>query len=300
MNLHKHVEHTEQIYIIHPLHPSITMYLQLTITISNTAFKDILINEMSQIGFEGFEDLDTFFKAFIPKKDLDKDSLNDLIQQYQAYCDISLDKVEEVVEENWNATWEKNFQPIKIDNKVVIRSSEHEVNEPFKHTIIIDPRMAFGTGHHATTWLVIQEMLGIDFSNKKVLDFGCGTSILAIFASQLGANSVLAIDYDPKSVENSLHNLSVNHIDNVKVQEGDQNSIPNEIFDVILANINKNVILNSLLELKKRMSPQANLLLSGILDTDVEELKNKLSTLKLITHTVVHKEGWSMIHVVNG
>ncbi|TVR80888.1 MAG: 50S ribosomal protein L11 methyltransferase [Chitinophagaceae bacterium] len=172
---------------------------------------------------------------------------------------------------NWNAEWEKNFQAIDIGKNIHVRAPFH--NHSQKHfDIVIEPKMAFGTGHHATTAMVMKIMTEIDFSGKSVLDYGCGSGILSILAAKLNASSIIALDYDINSVENCIANFKLNSVVNGEVRHGDKAAIPDMNFDIILANINKNVILDSFSELSERLEKGAHLIISGILSEDIEKI----------------------------
>ena len=176
-----------------------------------------------------------------------------------------------VEEQNWNAVWEESFQPVIVDGFCGVRAHFHQPIPGVAHEIVITPKMSFGTGHHATTHLMIQQMRSIDFTGKKVLDFGTGTGILAILADKMGAQNVLAIDYDEWSITNTMENLIQNSSQNVKVEKYD--AVPvNENFDIVLANINLNVIMSNLDAIVKVSKPGAQILLSGFLEENEGEM----------------------------
>ena len=200
-------------------------YIELIFTISKNSeiISDILASELADIGFESFVNNESGFVAYIPTSLYDESLINPIIKSVPLKGEIHFEK-NSIEEKNWNEEWEKNyFQPIVIGNECVIHSSFHKDIPAAKYDILIDPKMSFGTGHHETTSLVIQEILNMDLTNKSVLDMGCGTCILGILASMRGAKSVLGIDIDEWCYENSLENLKLNNISNIEILLGDAN-----------------------------------------------------------------------------
>ena len=162
---------------------------------------------------------------------------------------------------------ESNFEPIAIKDKIFVRATFHEPRPEFEYEIVIDPKMAFGTGHHQTTSMMLELMLENDFDGKKVLDMGCGTGILAIMAAKLGAADITAIDYDPVCYDSTIENAHLNHIDNIKALCGSKETIPNEFYDIILANINRNILLDQMLRYSEVLKPDGELYLSGFYES---------------------------------
>jgi ribosomal protein L11 methyltransferase len=241
-------------------------YIQVEIQNISTEQSELLIAELSMSGFEGFEEGENLLKAFIPAEDFDET----VIDEIAARNNVSYNQTT-IEETNWNAVWESNFEPVSADNFVGIRAHFHEPVKGVEHEIVITPKMSFGTGHHATTYMMIQEMREIDFNNKSVFDFGTGTGILAILAEKLGAAKVFAVDYDEWSIENAEENLNRNACTKFKLEKADA-AAGEEQFDIILANINKNVILDNFSALVKKLSPVGILLLSGLLETDEADI----------------------------
>jgi ribosomal protein L11 methyltransferase len=227
---------------------------------------DILIAKLSEIGFVGFEETGESLKAFISANNLDEE----LLREISAMLNVRFFKT--LIEEtNWNQLWESNFDPVVVDDFVAIRADFHKPIENTRLEIVITPKMSFGTGHHATTYLVMQQMREIDFSNKTVFDFGTGTGVLAILAEKLGAKNVLAVDIDCWSIENAAENIKRNACTAIDLKLADSADM-NAAFDIIVANINKNVILQNLNVLAKQLSPHGILLLSGLLIDDEEDI----------------------------
>jgi ribosomal protein L11 methyltransferase len=234
----------------------------------------LLLAELSEIGFEGFEEADNSLKAFIPAKDFHEESVRDIAEKN------AVSFIKSVIKEtNWNAVWESNFQPVVVDDFVGIRADFHESITGVEYEIVITPKMSFGTGHHATTFIMIQQMQDIDFTGKSVFDFGTGTGILAILAEKLGATKVLAVDYDEWSIDNAKENLDKNHCVSFELRKSDTAAGDGQ-YDVILANINKNVILDNFSSLAEQLTSAGTLLISGLLiedEADIVQIASKFS-----------------------
>ncbi len=265
-------------------------YLELVFTLQSAEefHKDLLINALSEIGFDTFEDTDQGFKAYIPESELDQSKLDSLAEDFTDMFSFTY-ILNKIPHQNWNEVWESNFEPIQVASKCYVRATFHEAHPEFEHEIVIDPKMAFGTGHHQTTALMMEFMLEEEFQDKKVLDMGCGTGILAILASKLGAKEVLAIDYDEICYESTIENSELNKISNLKALKGSKEVIPDQKFDIILANINRNILIDQL-ETYAGVSKSGTLLfLSGFYeDPDLEILKEKFASLGF--SYVQHKE----------
>ena len=244
---------------------------------------EILIALIADFGFESFDTNSSGFTAYVKEEFATTIDLSDLVFDDFSYT-YTTQKIPLV---NWNAEWEKNFEPVEVDDLVFIRAPFHSSNNSFKHEIVIMPKMSFGTGHHQTTRLVCKTMFELEFKNKRVLDMGCGTGILAILAKQLGAAFILAIDIDAWSVENSIENCVTNNCADIEVKQGDVNLLQNELaFDIIIANINKNILKLHLPAYATKLKAGAKLILSGFFTTDIAELTAVAAehALKVITH----------------
>jgi ribosomal protein L11 methyltransferase len=200
--------------------------------------------------------------------------------------------------ENWNKIWEESFEPITIEDQVIVRAPFHPVEKTFTHEIIIEPKMSFGTGHHSTTRLMMETMMHLNFKNKSALDMGCGTGILAILAAKLGASKLLAVDNDPQCIINTLENVSLNNCQHIEVCLNDKIST-NFKADIILANIQRNVLIEQMPLYKSWLNAGGILLVSGILDESVNPVIESASSngLKYKIHTQLN--GWNMIHFDN-
>jgi len=224
--------------------------------------QDLLINALGEIGFDTFEEVDFGFKAYIPTADFNEAILEQILSVYREMFSFSYE-IMLIPQKNWNQVWESNFEPITIGDQVFVRASFHEPKPEFLYEIVIDPKMAFGTGHHQTTSMMLQWMLEADFSGKNVLDMGCGTGILAIMASKLGASTITAIDYDPVCFESTVENAQLNHIENITALCGSKEAIPGEQFDTILANINRNILLDQMGRYSEALNPGGEIYFSG-------------------------------------
>ena len=261
-------------------------YIQIEFQNISIEQSDLLLAALNVIGFEGFEEGENILKAFIASTDFDEASVKEIAETHAVTFIKS-----EIEETNWNAVWESNFQSVVIDDFVGIRADFHEPIKEVEHEIVITPKMSFGTGHHATTYMMIQQMREIDFIGKTVFDFGTGTGILAILAEKLGAAKILAIDYDEWSIANTAENLDRNNCTKSTLQKAD-NAEGEEQFDIILANINKNVILDNFSTLVKQLAKGGTLLLSGLLITDENDIVTATSKFPLVFNGKVTRNNW--------
>lgn len=260
-------------------------YLELTIK-ADQATQEMLIAGLSELGFDGFEESADQLKAYVPEAGFQEKEFNHLLNTYQLNYSKSV-----IQKQNWNKVWESNFEPVLIDGFVGIRADFHPAFEQVAHDLVITPKMSFGTGHHATTHMVIQLMRSFSFEKKSVFDFGTGTGILAILAEKLGASSVLATDNDDWCIENARENVSVNHCKNIAVQKSEI-LVLDRRFNIILANINRNIILENLDKLKTGMAPGGNLILSGLLKADEYDILAATQQLGLELVRSLERNGW--------
>ncbi|MBO4234703.1 50S ribosomal protein L11 methyltransferase [Riemerella anatipestifer] len=265
-------------------------YLEFKFTITPPQpWSEILMAELIHIGFDSFTEESNGILAYIPKNDLNEDAIKSLyiFEQEGVEIDYTYTEMPNI---NWNEEWEKNFSPINVEGKVYIRAEFHEP-QSLDYEIIIQPKMSFGTGHHATTYLMIQQMLEMDFQGKKVLDMGCGTSVLAIFAKLKGAGDTLAIDIDPWSVENSKENADRNQV-SLRIEEGTAENLGQEKFDIILANINRNILISDIPIYVSVLEKGGQLLLSGLCFFDVEDIMEVCTAQNLTLNKKVQREEW--------
>jgi len=221
--------------------------------------------------------------------------------------DIELDKIKQytklnfninhVAQKNWNEEWEKNFKPVQINSHCLIRSEFHNNSGNFKDEIIITPKMSFGTGHHATTFLMINELYNLDLNDKSILDMGSGTGVLSIVASKNGAKQVVGIDIDEWAFQNSIDNAKLNNTENISFLHGDIKLIENQDFDIILANINRNIIEKDIEEYYNLLSDKGDLLISGFLVEDVDFIINLSINNRFNVINKKNKGQWSMVHL---
>jgi ribosomal protein L11 methyltransferase len=261
-------------------------YLQFAFAIESEDQKDILIAELSNIGFDGFEEKENKLIAFIESNDFNEDEFNEIVAQRK----ISFSK-ETIKEQNWNQLWEKNFEPVVIKNAVAIRADFHQPITIVQHEIVITPKMSFGTGHHATTYLMLEQMHSIDFFDKSVLDYGTGTGVLAIYAEKLGAASVVAIDNDEWSINNSRENIQKNNCTKINLILADK-PITGKVYNVVLANINKNIIADNFKHIHASLDKNATLLLSGLLSEDEADMLQLASMFHIHHIQTYHRDKW--------
>ena len=241
-------------------------------------------------GFESFVETEAGVTAYIQKNEWNEVILEDIFVLNSDEFSIEYNK-NEVEQTNWNAEWEKNFTPIQVDGLVSIRAPFHE-NPNLKYDIVIEPKMSFGTGHHETTHMMVQHLLQLDLENKKVLDMGCGTGILAIFAEMKGANPTDAIDIDNWCYENSLENVTRNKCKNISVYEGDSSLLTNKKYDVIIANINRNILLMDMKIYTNCLNKNGVLLLSGFYQEDIPIIDAEVSKYNLKLETYIERNNW--------
>lgn len=261
-------------------------YIQLNIHSGNSDLNDVLIAELAALQFEGFEELEDGIKAFITEPEFNAETVKQLLSGYG----VSQYSTGTIEPQNWNAQWESNFSPVVIKDVCTIYAPFHNIEITTPYSIKLTPKMSFGTGHHGTTQSMVELMSEVDFKGKSVLDFGTGTGVLAILADKLGAAHVEAIDNDSWSFENAGENIVVNDAKNVTVQLGTIEDIdPSRKFDVILANINRHILLATMHTMSEALVSGGILLMSGILIEDEaiitkEANKHNLTVMKVVTN----------------
>ena len=267
------------------------IYIEYNFTVTpKEPATEILIAELGEVGFESFVENENGVTAYIQKDDWSATVLDDIFVLNSEEFSIEYDQ-KEIEQTNWNAEWEKNFSPIQVEDVVSIRAPFHE-NPHLKYDIVIEPKMSFGTGHHETTHMMVQHLLQLDLEGKKTLDMGCGTGILAIFAEMKGANPIDAIDIDNWCYENSLENVERNNCKNISVFEGEAALLVDKKYDVIIANINRNILLMDMQAYTNCLNDNGVLLLSGFYKDDIPVIDAEVSKYNLKLETVIERNNW--------
>jgi len=255
--------------------------LVFTVSASEDYSRDLLINSLSEIGFDTFEETAAGFKAYIPEGNFEREKFEQALEPYKEMFSFTFEE-NDIPYKNWNEVWESNFEPLEISDQCYVRATFHQPRPEFQYEIVIDPKMAFGTGHHQTTAMMMQWMLEEDFKDKAVLDMGCGTGILAILASKLGARDIMAIDYDPLCYESTLENAGLNTISNIQASCGSKDAIPDSKFDIILANINRNILLDQMDKYAAVLYDGGSIFFSGFYEgIDLDMIREKAGQLNL-------------------
>lgn len=267
--------------------------------IEATIISDVLASELGEIGFESFTEDEDGLLAYVSDQLYNVKALQDKLNEFPLE-NVTIRYTEQLVEsKDWNEEWEKNyFKPIRIGKDCIIRASFHEHEPGYAYNIIIDPKMAFGTGNHETTFLMISEILKLDLTSKELLDMGCGTAVLAILAHMKGAGRVVAIDIDEWAYNNALENIRLNNTNDIQVALGGAEQIPAfGTFDIVFANINRNILLNDIRHYSECMKPGAFLYMSGFYVQDIPAIEEecKHNGLALLSHT--EKNNWAAVKV---
>ena len=248
-----------------------SFYTRLQV-ICDSSYSEILMAEIAEAGFDTFMETDTGFEAYAEEHKADRRQVEEIQSKY-AHVKPLLLLFEKVEKQNWNEEWEKHVDPIIVDDTVLVRAAFHQLNRKFPIEIVITPKMSFGTGHHQTTHLMLSNQLKIDHKGKRVMDAGCGTAILSVMASKVGAKHVEAFDIDEWSVLNGKENAEVNDAPNIRIQQGTIADMRfSESFDIVLANINKNVLLAEVEQYASHLVPGGLLLISGFFMKDIPDL----------------------------
>ncbi len=266
--------------------------VEIKITPFEEWLRDVLASQLAEAGYESFMETEGGIDAFVPAPQFNESELEFVLSVFEDDFSFSVHK-ELIKSRNWNEEWEKNyFEPLVINNECVIRAPFHKAYPKAKYEIVIEPNMAFGTGNHETTSMMVETILELDLNKKSVLDMGCGTGILGILASMKGAASVLAIDIDDWSFTGATANAEVNKISNMKVKLGDASLLGSESFDVILANIHKNVLLKDMPAYEKVMLPGGILVMSGFYNEDLRDITEKAIAIGLKPAGFKTKNNW--------
>lgn len=277
-------------------------YFEVTFSVNpcNETATDILSALTAEIGFESFVECEGGMQAYVLQSLFDEEALKSIIADFPIPDTKITYTITEPEDKDWNEEWEKNFfQPIVIDNRCVIHSTFHKDYPKAEYDIVINPQMAFGTGHHETTSSILGELLDADLKGKSVLDMGCGTSILAILASMRGADPVTAIDIDDWCVNNSRDNIALNNINNITVELGDASLLEGrKPFDVIIANINRNILLNDMAAYTACMHKGSEIYMSGFYVQDIDAIRSKGESLGLRFVHYREKNNWAAVKLI--
>ena len=266
-------------------------YIEYDFTVFPTEMgAEILMAELAEVGFDSFVDTPTGIKAYIPKDSWNEQILQDIYLLSNPEFTISY-QITEIEQVNWNEEWEKNFSPIVVEDLCTVRANFHPVPNT-RYDIVITPKMSFGTGHHETTYMMLQQLLPLSLEGTKVLDMGCGTGILAIMAALRGARDITAIDIDPWCVENATENVQQNNCSFITIKEGDVSLIAGEQYNLILANINRNILLSDIPAYTQALLPQGLLLVSGFYEEDLPAIKEKCQEVGLTYLSHIERNRW--------
>lgn len=258
-------------------------------------YREILISELAEVGFDSFLETDEGIDAYIAEDLFDREAYQAVIDQYAVAASIQV-KEGMMAKVNWNEEWEKHYDPISIGDDVYVRASFHEPKLGVKHEIVINPKMSFGTGHHATTYLMLSHQLNVDHQGKRVIDIGSGTGILAIMAFKLGASHIEAFDIDDWCVDNGNENFDLNAMHSVRMGLGTIREVnPQGQFDIVLANINKNVLLDEMEKYGSLVKSKGQLLLSGFYEHDIVDIENAASKYGLELQAKKTKDTWASL-----
>ena len=258
----------------------------------NENLKDMFMELLGEIGFDSFMDTDDGFDAYCQEPLLNEEELNDIMQMEQ-FANVKLLKKELIPDQDWNATWEASYEPVIINEFCRIRAPFHKVEGSYKYDLIIEPKMSFGTAHHETTSQIIELMLQSDFSGLNLLDMGSGTGVLAILAKKLGSATTVAIDNDEWAYRNALDNIRLNDENDIVVELGDASSLNDRQFDVILANINRNILLRDMKEYVKSLVNGGKIFFSGFYEEDLVLITKEAERLGLTYSNHVTKNNWT-------
>ncbi|GAB3894664.1 50S ribosomal protein L11 methyltransferase [Larkinella knui] len=269
--------------------------LQLTLPADYT---DIFMAELGALGFESFVETDEGLSAYISESDFDETAVQSVIDKYADQTAIAY-QINSLEKKNWNEEWERNYQPIEVQDRIRVRASFHEPDAGFQYDIVINPKMSFGTGHHETTAMMLEHQLSVDAAGKTVLDVGSGTGILAILAALQGAERVVAFDIEEWAIENARENAELNGCSQIEVFQGTIHEVnPTERFDIVLANINRNVLLDDIPVYVRLMKPDSTLLVSGFYEQDALDIEEKGLAEGLIKTGQLSRNKWVSLRFI--
>ncbi|MDZ4839296.1 MAG: 50S ribosomal protein L11 methyltransferase [Bacteroidota bacterium] len=262
-------------------------YIELKVTALSSHWVDILVAVLAEYGAESFLTEDKSVKAYFQNAAYSSEIPSQLLEKYEEYINPKIDVIE-ILPQNWNKIWEDSIEPLPINNDILVRTSFHQQDDSYKLNLIIQPQMSFGTGHHPTTFQLLEEISKVDFHRKSVFDYGAGTGILAIYASIAGAETIIGCDIEPNCIDNANENCQLNYVDNVTLYLGNIDQTPFNAYDIVIANITRNIIESNLGEIAKRLKPKGQLFTSGYFISDLKQLE--LSCQKHNLNLYAHRE----------
>jgi Ribosomal protein L11 methylase len=256
--------------------------------------RDMLSGLLSEMGFDAFMDDEDAFKAYSPSDLVDREAVDELLQM-EGLQGLEILSVETLPDKDWNEVWEASYQPVVVNEKCRVRAPFHQEDPSFEFDLVIEPKMSFGTANHETTFQMIMMMLDSVFAGKNVLDMGSGTAVLAILAKKLGSKITVAIDNDEWAYNNAFTNIALNGIDDISVELGDANTIGDRKFDVVLANINRNILLRDMHLYEKSLNQNGKLFMSGFYSEDLLRVKKEAERLGLTYRRHLERNNWIAI-----
>ncbi len=268
-------------------------YIETRLTL-DPEYNDILMAELAEIGYESFVESGDGISAYIPEMLFDVLLLQEIVHKYQSQTEIAFEH-EQLETKNWNEEWERNYQPIEVAGQIRVRASYHSPDPAFRHEIVIDPKMSFGTGHHETTTLVMEQQLSLDHQGKSVLDVGSGTGILAILAEKLGATRLMAFDIEEWAYLNAIENAGMNGCDHIRFFQGTIADCPPDTYDIVLANINRNILLQEIPIYVGFLNAGGTLMVSGFYEFDIADIVQKAEevALRLVAQKTLNQ--WAVL-----
>jgi len=262
-------------------------FISLVINNANETERNILIAFLNEIGFNGFEETSKQLFTSIEKPGFDKEALENILERFPG-VEVAIAEVED---KNWNQQWESSFEPVLVEDFAAVRAVFHKPVEQVQYEIIITPRMSFGTGHHATTYLMMLQMKELNFKDTTVIDFGTGTAVLAILAEKMGATKIIAIDNDEWAVNNAFDNVKENHCTHIQIQQADTIAVTAKA-NIILANINLNIILQNLPAIIQHCAKNAKIIFSGLLTNDLPTILPALEKIGITVTKTTNRDHW--------
>lgn len=257
--------------------------------------KDLLTAFLAECGFESFMEEDNQFKAYIQTENLDKDALSETLESNEEIFGKIDFSIATIPNEDWNSTWESTFESIQICDEILVKTPEYKSSQTYQYEIVIKPHLSFGSGTHETTSQILQELLHINCKNKTFADCGCGTGILGIFAAIRGAKSVYAFDYDDSCIANTKENCQLNSIENISIEQAKLDSLQGKDFDIVLANINKNILIDNMNYIANSVKTNGLAIMSGFYSEDVDDIKKSAENFNLEYEESKSKNNWTII-----